>query len=123
MLNGKEVEKVRTIIAYRHYFEDFFTKLPIDARRKVYKVFEVIESQKVISKQYFEHIRDTDGLYEIKISMGSNTWRVFCFFDMGKLVVLLNGFQKKTQKTPPSEIAHAIRIKMKYFEEKTIGLI
>ena len=115
--------KVRTIIAYRQYFEDFFTKLPVDARRKIYKFFEIIESQRVISKQYFKHIRDTDGLYEIKVSMGSNTWRVFCFFDEGKLVVLLNGFQKKTQKTPPSEIAHALRIKKDYFEEKTIGLI
>ena len=98
-------------------------KLPFNVQKKVYKVFEIIESQQVISKQYFDHIQNTDGLFEIKISLGANIWRVFCFFDEGKVVVLINGFQKKTQKTPMAEILIAQRIKKKYFEEKTIGLI
>lgn len=57
-----------------------------------------------IPSQYLKHLEGTDGLYEARIKLASNIWRVFCFFDQGKLVILLNGFQKKSQKTPKSEI-------------------
>ena len=52
--------------------------------------------------------------------MGSNIWRVFCFFDEGKLVILLNGFQKKTQKTPSSEIEKAGKLIAEYYAEKVL---
>ena len=61
----------------------------------------------------------TNGLYEARIQLGSNIWRVFCFFDNGKLVILLNGFQKKTQKTPKNEIEKALRLMAKYYNEKS----
>ena len=60
----------------------------------------------------------TNGLYEARIQLASNIWRVFCFFDDGKLVILLNGFQKKTQKTPKNEIDKALKLMKKYHEEK-----
>jgi len=60
---------------------------------------------------------------ETKFSLGSDIWRVFCFFDEGRLVILLNGFQKKTQKTPKTEISIALRLKEEYFEEKRKGKI
>jgi phage-related protein len=60
----------------------------------------------------------TDGLWEIRTQVGSNIYRVFCFFDEGNLVLLLNGFQKKSQKTPKSEIEKAERLKKEYFDEK-----
>ena len=60
----------------------------------------------------------SDGLYEIRVSSGNNIFRIFCFFDEGKLVILLNGFQKKTQKTPKSEIERAEKLKTKYYEDK-----
>ncbi len=60
----------------------------------------------------------TDGLYEVRIEFGSNIFRVFCCFDEGNIIVLFNGFQKKTQKTPQSEIDRALRIKKEYFDEK-----
>lgn len=60
----------------------------------------------------------TDGLYEIRVKLGSDIFRIFCFFDEGRLVVLANGFQKKTQKTPKSEIERALKIKMEYETEK-----
>jgi phage-related protein len=44
--------------------------------------------------------------------------RIFCFFETGKLVVLINGFQKKTQKTPKKEIAMALKLKAEYENEK-----
>jgi len=63
-------------------------------------------------------MEDTDGLYEMRIQQGSDIYRIFCFFDKGKLVVLANGYQKKTQRTPKKEIDKAIRIKKEYEQEK-----
>ncbi len=60
----------------------------------------------------------SDGLYEIRVSSGNNNFRIFCFFDEGQLVILLNGFQKKAQKTPKSEIERAEKLKTKYYEDK-----
>ena len=117
------MEKIRTIIAYKHYFEEFLIKQPIKVQDKIYKILEIIEYQQFIPKKYFEHISGTDGLYETKYSFGSDIWRVFCFFDEGRLVILLNGFQKKSQKTPKTEISLAMRLKEEYFEEKRKGKI
>jgi len=63
-------------------------------------------------------MQGTDGLYEARIQLASNIWRVFCFFDNNKLVILLNGFQKKTQKTPKNEIERALRLMNEYYQEK-----
>lgn len=63
-------------------------------------------------------MQDTDGLYEMRIQQGRDIYRIFCFFDTGKLVVLANGYQKKTQRTPKKEIDKAIRIKKEYEQEK-----
>ena len=59
-----------------------------------------------------------DGLFEIRVEVGSNIYRVFSFFDEGHLVILLNGFQKKSQKTPRNEIELALKLKKQYFDEK-----
>ena len=66
---------------------------------------------------YLKHIESTDGLYEIRIKLGKNIFRVFCFFDEGKLIILANGFQKKTQKTPKKEVEKALKIMEKYKNE------
>ena len=71
-----------------------------------------------IPEQYFKHLEGTDGLYEIRVKLGTNIFRVFSFFDEGRLVILLNGFQKKTQKTPKSEIKKALKLKNEYYESK-----
>jgi len=112
------LEKIRIIVAYKHYFEEFLLNQPTKVQDKIYKILEIIEFQQVIPSKYLKHIKGTDGLFETRYSMGSNIWRVFCFFDEGRLVVLLNGFQKKSQKTPKSEITHAVRLMTEYFEEK-----
>jgi phage-related protein len=79
----------------------------------------VIETIEKIPVEYFKHIENTEGLYEIRIQNGSDIFRVFCFFDEGKLIVVMNGFQKKTQKTPKKEIEKALKIKDEYKTEKT----
>ncbi|MFN6083509.1 MAG: type II toxin-antitoxin system RelE/ParE family toxin [Fluviicola sp.] len=71
-----------------------------------------------VPETYLKHIENTDGLYEIRVKIGSDIYRIFSFFDNGKLVVLANGFQKKTQKTPKHEIEKALKIKEEYESEK-----
>ncbi len=71
-----------------------------------------------IPKKYFDHITNSTGLFEIRVEVGSDIYRVFSFFDKGNLIILINGFQKKTQKTPQSEIELAEKLKKQYFDEK-----
>jgi phage-related protein len=70
-----------------------------------------------IPEKYFKHIVNTT-LYEMRIISGSNIYRIFCFFDKGNLVVVLNGFQKKSQKTPRNEIKLALKLQKQYYDEK-----
>lgn len=72
----------------------------------------------MLSSNYLKHLEGAKGLYEARIQLGSNIWRVFCFFDKGKLVILLNGFQKKSEQTPKKEIDLALKLMNKYFHEK-----
>ena len=110
--------KVRTVIAYKDYFEDFLKKQPTKVQNKIFKIIEAIETLERVPKNYLKAITGTKGLYEARISLFSNIWRVFCFFDGDKLVILLNGFMKKTQKTPKKEIEKALRLMKEYYKEK-----
>lgn len=87
-------------------------------QEKIEYVFKIIRSVQNVPKKFLEHITGTDGLYEIRIEFEGNIYRVFCFFDKGNLVVLFNGFQKKTQKTPRKEIDLALKLKEEYFNSK-----
>ncbi len=78
----------------------------------------MVEDLERVPETYLKHIENTEGLYEIRVQLGSDIFRIFCFFDKGQLVVLANGLQKKTQKTPKKEIEMAIKIKTEYENEK-----
>ena len=78
----------------------------------------MIEELQRVPETYLKHIENTDALYEIRVQSGSDIFRVFCFFDQGQLIVLANGFQKKTQNTPKKEIEMALKIKAEYESEK-----
>jgi len=112
------MERIRTVIAYKDYFKEFLIEQPQKVQDKIYKIIEIIEFQQRIPEKYLKHIEGTKGLYEARIKLGSNIWRVFCFFDKGKLVILLNGFQKKSQKTLKSEIDKAEKLMIEYYKEK-----
>jgi len=112
------LNKVREIIAYEDHFENFLKKQSKKVQDKIYKILEAIETLERVPENYLKHISGTDGLYEARIRLGSNIWRVFCFFDGNKLVILLNGFQKKTQKTPKNEIEKAKKLMNEYYQEK-----
>ncbi|WP_027472207.1 type II toxin-antitoxin system RelE/ParE family toxin [Saccharicrinis fermentans] len=115
------MNRVREVIAYKNYFQDFLKNQTIKVQDKIFKVIEIIETYERIPSQYLKAITGTDGLYEARVKLASDIWRVFCFFDKGKLVILLNGFQKKTQKTPKKEIEKAKKLMMEYFDEKRKG--
>jgi phage-related protein len=112
------MEKIREVIAYKHYFEDFLKKQPTKVQDKIFKVIEAIETLERVPSNYLKSLEGTNGLYEARIQLGNNIWRIFCFFDRGKLVVLLNGFTKKTQKTPPNEIKKALLLMKAYYENR-----
>ena len=112
------MNKKRTIVFYKDYFEDFFIKQRDKVKDKIVWTFQLIEELERIPETYLKHIENTDGLFEIRIQQGNDIFRIFCFFDEGQLVVLANGFQKKTQKTPKNEIEKALKIKNEYENEK-----
>lgn len=106
----------RTIIAYKHYFAEFMSSLNRGEREKVSYVLDLLKTQMRISTKFVKAIRD--GLYEIRVEYGGNIYRVFFIFDGGNIVVLFNGFRKKTQKTPAGEVRRAIELKDEYYEYK-----
>lgn len=113
-----EKKKYRRVIAYKNYFNDFYSKQTLKVKKKIIWTLQAIEEIDRIPRTYLDHLEGTDGLYELRIKFSSNIYRIFCFFDKGKLVVLTNGFQKKTQKTPKKEIEKALAIKKEYENEK-----
>ena len=111
-------QKHRKITFYKDYFQDFFSKQNKKVKAKIVWTFDLVEDLQRVPETYLKHIENTDGLYEIRVQLASDIFRIFCFFDQGQLVVLANGFQKKTQKTPKKEIEMALKIKAEYENEK-----
>jgi len=110
--------KWRTIIFYKSYFEDFFIQQKQKVKDKIVWTFDLIEELQRVPETYLKHLDNTDALFEIRVQQAGDIFRIFCFFDQGQLVVLANGFQKKTQKTPRKEIEKALKIKEEYESEK-----
>jgi phage-related protein len=98
---------------------DFLDELKPEVKKKFNWTLELVATLERVAEKYFKHIEGTNGLYEIRVEVGSDIYRVFCFFDKEQLVILINGFQKKTQKTPKSEIKFAEELKKEYFDEKS----
>jgi phage-related protein len=111
-------EKFRKSYLYKNYFTDFYSKQKAKIKEKIVWTIKLVETLQIVPEEYFKHLETTDGLYEIRVKQGSDIFRIFSFFDEGKLIVLANGFQKKTQKTPRQEIEKAEKIKAEYFAEK-----
>ena len=113
-----ETRKYRRIVFYKDYFQAFFERQSNKVKAKIVWTLELVEDLERIPETYLKHIGNTDGLYEIRVQFGSDIFRIFCFFEEGQLVVLANGFQKKTQKTPRKELEMALKIKNEYETDK-----
>ena len=109
---------IRKIIFHEHHFISFYQNQDEKVKTKILYVLELIKQVDRVPEKFLRHLTGTDGLYEIRIEHKSNIYRLFCCFDEGKLVVLFNGFQKKTQKTPKGELEKALRLMQNYFEQK-----
>ena len=110
--------KVREVIAYKHYFDEFFKAQSKKVRDKIIKILDLIEQLDRIPSTYLKYIEGTDGLFEVRVQLANNIFRIFCFFDGNKFVILLTGFQKKTMKTPKEQIDKAVKLMVAYYEEK-----
>lgn len=108
----------RQVIAYKNYFLDFYEGLNDNVQRKIEWTLNLISITQQVPEKYFKHLEGTKGLYEIRIEVSSNIYRIFAFFDKGNLVVLGNGFQKKSQRTPKQEIERALKIMEEYQNEE-----
>ena len=109
---------VRQVFVYEDHFKEFRKTLDRETLKKVYQVLTLIMSVKVVPQKFLKTIEGRHGLYEVRIEHGNNIYRIFCCFDKGDLIVLLNGFQKKSQKTPVEVLDKAETLMKKYFEEK-----
>ena len=108
----------RNIIFHKSYFVDFYLEQPEKVQEKIEYIFKIIRNVQKVPKKFLDLITGTDGLYEIRIEFEINIYRIFCCFDKGNLVILFNGFQKKTQKAPKKEIDLALKLKDEYFNSK-----
>jgi len=109
---------IREIEYYENYYLEFFEGLKPEVQKKFNWTLELIATLDRIPEKYFKHMTNSDGIYEVRVEYASNIFRVFSFFDKGNLVILVNGFQKKTQKTPKKELELAEKLKREYLEKK-----
>ena len=112
------MEKVRTIKLFKNYYKEFYVAQTFEVRHKTNQVLKLIETQRMIPAKFLRIIEGSDGIYEIRIELGSNIYRIFCCFDEGAVVVLFHGIQEKSQKTPPKEIRRAEAIKKEFLKSK-----
>ena len=116
-----ERKYVRQVVAYANYFKDFKKTLSKETLQKMYQIFIYIMTQEQVPVKFLKAITGVARLYEIRVEEGGNIYRIFCCMDEGRLVILFNGLQKKTQKTPQGEIERAKRIMNEYFAQKKKG--
>jgi phage-related protein len=107
---------LKIVEPYKNYFWDFYNSLKQNVKEKVDYVLQIVMSVKRIPARFFKHLED--DIYEIRVEAGGNIYRIFSFFDHNKLVILLHGFKKKTQKTPRNEIERAKKLRRDYYAEK-----
>lgn len=110
------MKEQRIIQTYGGYFEYFMSTLTAKEQEKIKYGLLLLATQDKISTRFVKFIRD--GIFELRTDYNGNIYRVFFIFDNGNIVVLFNGFQKKTQKTPESEIKKALKIKEEYYARK-----
>ncbi|MDY6004794.1 MAG: type II toxin-antitoxin system RelE/ParE family toxin [Parabacteroides sp.] len=111
-------KKIRSIRFYKNYFKEFYVEQNEEVRRKINYSMKMVETQRIIPKKFFRNIDGSDGIYEIRTEYAGNIYRILCCLDKDAIVVLFQGFQKKTQKTPLKEIQMAERLKKEYFIDK-----
>ena len=111
---------LREVYYFKDYYLNFYNTLNTDVQTNFNWTIQLIATIERVPSKYFEYISNSDGIFEIRVEYNSNIYRVFCFFDEGNIIILVNGFQKKSQKIPKNELTRAEKLKQEYFYEKTI---
>jgi len=111
-------EYTKHIYYYKNYYLDFFKSLNADVKKKFIWTLKLIATIERVPVKFLKHIENSNGLYEVRVEVGTDIYRVFCFFEKEKLIILINGFRKKSKRTSIKEIEMAERIKKNYFYEK-----
>ncbi len=109
----------REIIFFGNHFFDFYSEQDKKTKEKIDFVFDLIRNVDRVPIKFLKYLIGTDGLYEVKVITQTKSLRIFCFFDEGNLIVLINGFVKKSNKTPKNEIEMGNQLKREYFIEKS----
>lgn len=115
--------KKRKVILYetedgKCFVREFILSLPVKVQREIVKILKLLEEVDLLLEPYFKKLKNSDNIWEARKRFGSNSYRIFFFFDEENIVVLSNGFLKKTQKTPKEEILKAERYKKDYLRRK-----
>lgn len=108
----------REILFFGSSFLDFYSKQDIKTREKIDFVLDLIRNVERVPIKFLKYLEGTDGLYKVRVLTHNSNLRIFSFFDEGNLVILINGFVKKRNKTPKNELELGIRLKEEYFREK-----
>ncbi|MCL5027460.1 MAG: type II toxin-antitoxin system RelE/ParE family toxin [Bacteroidetes bacterium] len=108
----------RKILFYNNYFLDFYSQQDDKTKEKIDFVLDLIRNIERVPSKFLKYLEGTDGLFEIRVITSQKSIRIFCFFDEGKLIILLNCFVKKTNKTPKKEIEQGMKLKEDYYKEK-----
>ena len=98
--------------------ESFLRSLNSKQRKKVAWALKLVRETPIVSRQYFKKLVGTDDIWEVRVDFGNDTFRLLGFMDKGNLVILTNGFAKKTEKTPPNEIKIAEQRKKEYESQR-----
>jgi phage-related protein len=114
---------VRSIVFYRTTtgaspVKEFLDSLNGKQAQKVLWVLRLVEELPTVPKQYFKKLAGTEDIWEVRVQYGSDIFRLLGFFHEGQLIILTNGFIKKSQKTPETEIALAEKRKQDYLRRR-----
>ena len=109
---------IRQTIVYGSHFWNFYNEQSKIVQGKIDWVIGLVRTLQIIPDKFLKHLEGSNGLYEMRIKVGTDIFRVFCCFDKGNLVILFTGFHKKTDKTPRQEIERAEKLKKQYYEDK-----
>jgi phage-related protein len=108
----------RRIAFYKNFFPDFYSSQDKKTKEKVNYVLDMLRFEERVPSKFFKLLKNSDGIWEIRIITHQNSFRILCFKDGGEIIVLVNTFIKKTQKTPRKEIKQAEKLKREFLNEK-----
>lgn len=109
---------VREIIFFGDKVLDFYSSQESKVQTKMEYVLDLVRFEQRVPKKFFKKLENTNGIYEVRVITSQKSIRILCFQDDGNLIVLTNGFIKKTQKTPKREIKYAEKLKKEYLKLK-----